>query len=60
MSGAQGPWRGEGPNLEAALVAAWNNAKNGGAGPGTFKVEISIKTVNPIHSYIVILTPDGS
>jgi hypothetical protein len=57
-SAAQGPpWRGEATNLEAAFEEAWRNAKNGGADPGTYKVEIYVKTTNPIHSYIVILTP---
>jgi len=30
---AQGPWRGQGPTLEAAFADAWNNAKHGGAEP---------------------------
>jgi hypothetical protein len=57
---AQGPpWRGQGSNLEAAFEEAWRNAKHGGADPGTFKVEIYVTTTNPIHGYIVILTPGG-
>jgi hypothetical protein len=58
-NGMHGPWSGRGANLEAAFEDAWHNAKNAGASPGTYKVEISIETTNPIHTYIVIISPSG-
>ncbi len=56
------PWKGRGHNLEAAVWHAWENAKKHGAGPekAEYKVEVSIEASNPIHSYIVLLSPpDG-
>ena len=65
----QGPWEsGRGKTVEAAAEDAWENAKKGKAAPGlaakqapsgTYKVEIWIETTNPIHSYIVKLSPTG-
>ncbi|HEU5214254.1 MAG TPA: hypothetical protein VFU30_01805 [Gaiellaceae bacterium] len=57
--GAQGPWEGKGHTLEAAMWHAWENAKSGGADPGTYKIEIMIEAHNPIHSYIVVINPPG-
>lgn len=66
---AQGPWQpGRGKTVEEAAENAWANAKKGQAAPGlaaekapsgTYKAEIWIETSNPIHSYIVTLTPTG-
>ena len=52
-------FEGKGANLEAAFEAAWHEAKEDGAPPGRYTVEIEIETSNPIHSYIVIITPTG-
>ncbi len=46
--------------LEAACENAWDNAKEDGDGRVDYKVEtIGFEAENPIHSYIVIITPDG-
>ena len=50
---------GKGGNLGAALEHAWNAAKENGAPPGVYKVEISIETENPIRGYIVVISPDS-
>lgn len=52
-------YKGKGGNLGAAFENAWNTAKENGAPPGTYKVEICIETENPIRGYIVVITPDG-
>lgn len=52
-------YKGRGSNLGAAFEHAWNNAKEEGAPPGEYKVEISIETENPIRGYIVVITPDN-
>jgi hypothetical protein len=48
-----------GASLQAAFEAAWEQAKKGGGLPGTYDVAIKIETKNPIHAYVVIITPDG-
>jgi hypothetical protein len=50
---------GRGGNLGAAFENAWNSAKANGAQPGVYTVELAIEASNPIHTYIVILTPTG-
>ena len=52
-------YKGSGGNLGAAFENAWNSAKEEGAQPGRYKVEIAIETENPIRGYIVVITPDG-
>ena len=53
--------RSEGPDksLEKALKDAWDQATKDHADPGVYDVDIKIETTNPIHAYIVILTPSG-
>jgi hypothetical protein len=56
---AQGPWRGQGPTLDAAFADAWNNARRGGAQPDMeYKIEIAIMGNNPIHTYVVVINPN--
>ena len=50
---------GRGGNLGAAFENAWNSAKENGAPPGRYTVEIAIETENPIRSYVVIIAPSG-
>jgi hypothetical protein len=51
-------WEGRGQHLHDALDDAWNNAKKGGAEPGTYVVQyVAIETENPIRTYIVIIGP---
>lgn len=50
---------GEHASLQAAFVDAWNEASRDGAPPGEYDVKIKIVATNPIHAYIVILTPPG-
>lgn len=52
-------YKGRGANLEAAFEDAWHHAKDEGAAPGTYTVQIEIEASNPIHSYIVIISPVG-
>jgi hypothetical protein len=52
-------YEGRGGNLGAAFEDAWNTAKATGAPPGLYTVEIAIEARNPIHSYIVVITPTG-
>jgi hypothetical protein len=52
-------YHGRGGNLGAAFENAWNSAKESGAAPGEYTVEIRIETENPIRGYIVIITPNG-
>ena len=52
-------YEGRGGNLGAAFEAAWNTAKENGAPPGLYTVEIAIEASNPIHAYIVIIQPTG-
>jgi hypothetical protein len=60
-NGQQGP-RGRGtkpfPNLKDAVEDAWNDAKRRDpSSSGTFKVDIYIDASNPIHNYIVVISP---
>jgi hypothetical protein len=50
-------YEGKGGNLGAAFENAWCAAKENGAPPGLYTVEIAIEASNPIHSYVVIITP---
>ena len=52
--------RSEGPDatLDAAFKDAWEKAKKGGGPTGTYDVAIQIETENPIHAYVVIITPN--
>ena len=52
-------YKGTGGNLGAAFENAWNTAKEEGAPPGVYKVEISIEAENPIRGYIVVISPGG-
>lgn len=52
-------YKGRGGNLGAAFENAWNAAKESGAPPGVYRVEIEIETENPIRGYIVIITPSS-
>ena len=53
---AQGPWRGQGPTLEAAFADAWNVAKKNGAEKDKeYPIKISIAGNNPIHTYVVVI-----
>jgi hypothetical protein len=52
-------YEGKGGNLGAAFENAWDSAKGSGAEPGRYTVEIAIETSNPIHTYIVVITPSG-
>jgi hypothetical protein len=45
--------------LHTAFDRAWDNAKANGLAPGKYAAQIEVTTTNPIHSYIVILTPSG-
>jgi hypothetical protein len=51
--------KGTGSNLGAAFENAWNSAKENGAAPGVYTVQIAIEAENPIRGYIVIITPTG-
>ncbi len=50
---------GEHASLHAAFEDAWHRAKKEGAAPGEYDVAIKIETTNPIHAYIVTITPSG-
>ena len=50
---------GRGGSLEVAAERAWENAKKGGAAPGTYELQILVEAENPITSYIVIVQPTG-
>jgi hypothetical protein len=52
--------RSEGPDatLDAAFKDAWEKAKEGKGPEGTYDVQIKIEAKNPIHAYIVIITPN--
>lgn len=52
-------YEGKGGNLGSAFEHAWDKAKEDGASPGRYKVELMIEAENPIRGYIVIITPDG-
>lgn len=52
-------YKGTGGNLGAAFENAWNTAKENGAPPGVYTVEIAIEAENPIRGYIVVITPTG-
>jgi hypothetical protein len=52
-------YKGSGGNLGAAFENAWNAAKEQGAPPGVYRVEIAIEAENPIRGYIVKIIPDG-
>lgn len=52
-------YEGRGGNLGAAFENAWNSAKENGAPPGRYTVEIAIEAENPIRSYIIVITPSG-
>jgi hypothetical protein len=51
-------WKGKGGSVEVAAERAWENAKEGGAAPGTYEIRIFIEAENPIRTYVVII--DGS
>jgi hypothetical protein len=53
------PWIGKGPNVEAAVWQAWENAKADVEREERreYKVEFFIEASNPIHSYIAVITP---
>lgn len=67
MNQGNGPWKGESrdkddkkASLQCAIEDAWENAKKDHAS-GTFVVDrIEIEADNPIHAYIVVISPAGS
>ena len=52
-------FKGRGGNLGAAFEHAWDKAKEDGAPPGRYKVELAIDAENPIRGYIVVISPDS-
>jgi hypothetical protein len=54
---------GKGPNLEAAVWQAWENAKAEREleeRPKYYRVELFIEASNPIHAYVATIFPaDG-
>ena len=45
-------------SLQDAIDDAWNNAKGKHAEAGWFVVDdIKIQTTNPIHAYVVLISP---
>ena len=50
---------GKGGSVEVAAERAWENAKEEGAGPGTYELRILVEAENPIRTYIVIINPTG-
>jgi hypothetical protein len=52
-------WEGRGASIQAACEDAWHKARDAGRS-GRFKVETTaFEASNPIHVYIVIITPSG-
>ena len=52
-------WEGRGASLEAACEDAWHQAKQSGKS-GRFKIEMTgFEASNPIHTYIIIISPEG-
>ncbi len=43
--------------LHTAFDRAWEDAKVKGGKPGYYAAQIEVEAENPIHSYVVILTP---
>lgn len=62
-NGQGGPWKGRseqpGATLQKAIENAWEKAKNDQAPAGLYDVKIQIETNNPIHAYVVIISPTG-
>jgi hypothetical protein len=66
MNGGNGPpYRGRSESkpgnpatLEGAIADAWDNAKGKHADVGWYSVhDIKIQTTNPIHAYVVLISP---
>lgn len=59
-NGQHGPWTGHKPfpDLKGAVEDAWEKAK-AGQGPERkrYTVKIEIEASNPIHAYIVTISP---
>lgn len=58
------PWKGKSQgddaSLQAAIEDAWENAKGHQAPAGWYVVDkIKIETSNPIHAYVVLISPTG-
>ena len=58
------PWKGKSEgddaSLQAAIEDAWEKAKGKHAAAGKYVVDrIEIETSNPIHAYIVLISPTG-
>lgn len=52
--------KGQNEKLKEAFDAAWEDAKGKGALPGIYDAKIQVETKNPIHAYIVTISPpDG-
>ena len=59
MSDDNERWEGQGASIQAACEDAWHKAKEAGKS-GRFTVETTgFEASNPIHTYIVIITPGG-
>jgi hypothetical protein len=57
---AETAYHGAGKTLEAAFEDAWAQAKEKGAGPGTYRVvDIYFAAENPIREYGVVIGPGG-
>ena len=50
---------GDHASLQAAIEDAWHKAKEDKAPAGEYDVAIRIVTENPIHAYVVVITPTG-
>jgi hypothetical protein len=58
--GAERSWEpGRGGSVEVAAERAWENAKEAGAGKGTYELTLFIEAENPIRTYIAVITPIG-
>jgi hypothetical protein len=57
---AERSWEpGRGGSVEVAAERAWENAKQAGAGAGTYELRILVEAENPIRTYVVIIGPTG-
>jgi hypothetical protein len=57
---AESTYHGAGKTLQEAFEDAWVQAKEKGAGPGTYRVtDIYFAAENPIREYSVVIGPGG-
>ena len=60
MSDDDSSYQGEGPSLEAAFEDAWQKAKGNHEPPGRYTARlVAVEATNPIHTYIVEISPTG-